>query len=217
MTMRRALLLGVLVLLPAAPAHGNADPASDTLLYADAHYPYAPNLVAKPLQKALDGMLEETKRKGYNVKVAIIADETDLGGVPQLFSKPQQYADLLTKEISFNTTPKVLVVLPAGIGGNNLGDRAGDALAQTTVPADADGDELTRTAMQAVSALANANGTPVAVPNVAAGEQRDGSGTSPLITFGLPVLLVLLVVVIATARGRRRDDEPEPEPQPNPE
>ncbi len=201
--MRRiALLAAVLALLPVAQAHANADPASDTLLYADAHYPYAPNLVAKPLQKALDGMLKQTKAKGYNIKVAIIAAPTDLGGVPQLFSQPQQYADLLTKEISFNTTPKVLVVLPAGIGGNNLGDKAGDALGAITVPSDADGETLARTAMQAVSELAKANGTPVAVPDVEAGGER-GGGTSPLLTFGLPVLLVLLAVGIATVRGRR--------------
>jgi hypothetical protein len=209
---RRALtpLVVLLALLPAAAAHANADPASDTLLYTNAHYPYAPNLVAKPLQKALDGMLKETKRKGYNVKVAIIAAQTDLGGVPQLFSQPQQYADLLTKELAFNTKPKILVVLPAGIGGNNLGDRAGDALSAISVPSDPSGDDLARTAMTAVSDLSKANGTPVAVPKVAAQAERKG-GTSPLLTFGLPVLLVLLVVVIATTRGRRDDAEDEPD------
>jgi hypothetical protein len=205
---RRALLL-VAALLAACPAgaYADADPASDTLLYANAHYPYQPNLVAKPLQKALDGMLKQTKAKGYDIKVAIIAAPTDLGGVPQMFSQPQQYADLLTRELAFNTKPKVLVVLPSGIGGNNLGDRAGEALAHITVPSDPKADDLARTAMAAVGALAKANGTPVAVPQVKAGGKRGGGGTSPLITFGLPVLLVLGAVGVATVRGRGDDDE----------
>jgi hypothetical protein len=215
---RRALALLSLVVLawPATSAHANADPASDTLLYADAHYPYEPNLVAKPLQKALDGMLKQTKRKGYNVKVAIIAAPTDLGGVSQLFSQPQPYADLLTRELAFNTKPRVLVVLPAGIGGNNLGDGAAAALNRITVPSGAKADDLARTAMDAVAALAKANHTPVAVPKVAAGAKR-GGGTSPLLTFGLPVVLVLLAVVGATVRGRRRDDDDEPEIAADPE
>jgi hypothetical protein len=205
---RRALtLLAVLVVWPVSAAHGDADPASDTLLYANAHFPYQPNLVSKPLEKALDGMLKQTKAKGYNVKVAIIAAPTDLGGVPQMFTQPQQYADLLTRELAFNTKPKVLVVLPSGIGGNNLGDGAAGALSKITVPSDPKADDLARTAMDAVSALAKANGTPVPLPQVKAGAKRGGGGTSPVLTFGLPVLLVLAAVGVATVRGRRDDDD----------
>lgn len=204
--MRRALaVLAVLLglLTAAAPARADGDPASDTLLYADAFYPYRPNLVSRPLQHALDGMLRAARRKGYALKVAVIAARTDLGAVPQLFTDPQGYADLLTREISFNAKPRVLVVLPAGLGGNNLGDDAGPALRDITPPG-GDADALTRTAMRAVAALSRANGTPVAVPEVKAAPQRDDGGTSPLITFGLPVLLVALVAGVAATRGRRR-------------
>jgi len=218
---RRAFipLILLVLLIPATAARANADPASDTLLYADAHYPYAPNLVSRDLQRALDKMLAEAKGKRYNVKVAIIAARSDLGGVPQLFTEPQQYADLLTKEISFNTTPKVLVVLPAGIGGNNLGDRAGAALDDIAVPSAAKADDLARTAMRAIAALSEANGTPVAAPDVAGGEKRDG-GTSPLLTFGLPVALVLLAAGVAAIRSRGKDHDPDaedPEPDADPE
>jgi hypothetical protein len=202
------LALLAAVLAPAAPARADGDPASDTLLYADAHYPYKPNLVAKPLQRALDGMLREAKRKGYAMKVAIIAAQADLGAVPQLFTTPQKYADLLTQEISFNGKPRVLVVLPSGLGGNNLGDRAGSALRDILPPDGADGDALTRTAMRAVASLTKANGTPVAVPEVKATAKRnDDGGTSPLITFGLPVLVVALAALGAMLRGRGAEDE----------
>lgn len=208
--MRRAaavITLLAALLAPATGARANGDPASDTLLYADAHYPYKPNLVSKPLQKALDGMLRQAKGRGYPLKVAIIAAPADLGAVPQLFNDPQKYADLLTREISYNAKPRVLVVLPAGLGGNNLGDAAGPALRDVLPPDGADGDALTRTAMQAVAALTKANGTPVAVPRVEAAPKRDeGGGVSPVLTFGLPVLLVGLAALGAMVRGRSRED-----------
>jgi hypothetical protein len=211
-----AVLLALLAAaLPAAPAAlADGDPASDTLLYADAFYPYRPNLVPKPLQQALDGMLRETRRKGFGLKVAIIAAPTDLGSVPQLFTSPQPYADLLTKEITYNNHPRVLVVLPAGIGGNNLGARAGDALDGLSPDPNGGAEDLARTAMQAVARLARANGTPVAVPRVAATAQGsssggDSGGVSPLVTFGLPVLLVVLGAGGAALRNRARAEEDE--------
>jgi hypothetical protein len=196
------------LLVPAAPAHADGDPASDTLLYADVFYPYQPNQVSKPLQKALDGMLREARRKGFGLKVAIIAAPTDLGSVPQLFTNPQPYADLLTKEITFNNQPRVLVVLPAGIGGDNLGDGAGKALAGLMPDPNAGSDGLARTAMTAVARLTAANGTPVRAPAVAAAPPRHkGGGVSPAIAFGLPVALVILAAGAAALRNRRREDD----------
>ena len=54
--MRRvlALLTALAVLVPAVPVYADGDPASDTLLITNAHYPYKPNLVSQPLKTALD-------------------------------------------------------------------------------------------------------------------------------------------------------------------
>lgn len=197
--------------LPAA-ARADGDPASDILISQDVFYPYAPNTVAKELQTALDRQLVAAKQAGFPMKVALIAAVSDLGSVPQLFTDPQKYADLLTTEISFNTKPRVLVVLPAGLGGNNLGDDAGPALTDVTIEADVGADALARAAMQAVGALTKANGTPVPVPAVALEQGRagdgpgdGGDGVSPLLVFGLPVALVALLAGLAAARDRRRD------------
>lgn len=222
--MRRALTLLTLCLtvaavLPAAPAWADGDPASDILLAQDAYYPYAPDSVAKDLQMALDVMLKAAKAKKFELKVALIAAPVDLGAVPQLFTDPQKYADLLTSEISFNTKPRVLVVLPVGLGGNNLGDDAGTALDAVEPEEAAGADGLARAAMIAVGRLAAANGTPVPVPAVArdkgraTGRRDKGGGTSPLIVFGVPVLLVALVAGGAAIAGRRRpggDEADEP-------
>jgi hypothetical protein len=219
--MRRLVVLVLALALLTATAAGrpdralaDGDPASDILISQDVFYPYAPNTVDKSLQSALNGQLAAAKRAGFPLKIALIASTADLGSVPQLFTDPQKYADLLTTEISFNTKPRVLVVLPAGLGGNNLGDAAGPALAPVTIEAEAGPDGLARAAMQAIGALTKANGSAVPVPAVALEQGRvsdgsagsDGGGISPLIVFGLPVLLVAVLAGIAAGRDRRRDD-----------
>ena len=98
-------------------------------------------------------MVAEAKQKGYGVKVALIAAAPDLGAYPYLLSDPQKYADLLTREITFNTKPRVLTVLPSGLGGKNLGDNAGDALSGIQPDAEGGGDALARTAMVALGRL----------------------------------------------------------------
>jgi hypothetical protein len=217
--MRRTRLLATLccafvAALPAV-ARADGDPPSDILLGQDAYYPYAPHTVAKELQTALDGMLKAAKAKKFELKVALVASTLDLGAVPQLFTDPQKYANLLTSEIAFNTKPRVLVVLPAGLGGNNLGDDAGTALTGITPEADAGGDGLARAAMLAVGRLTAANGTPVPVPAVAreqgraggpSGKGSKGGGTSPLLIIGVPMLLVVLGIGAAMLRGRGDED-----------
>lgn len=197
--------------LPGA-ARADGDPASDVLLSQSAFYPYAPNTVPTDLQKALNAQLKKAKAKGYDLKVALISAQNDLGSVPQLSTDPQKYADLLTSEIAFSSKPRVLVVMPSGLGGNNLGDSAGDALSPVQVEADAGAAGLARAALRAVGALTRANGTPVPVPALAAATGPSGGsgstgGPSPVLVFGLPVLLVVLVAGVAIARDRRREDE----------
>ncbi len=211
-----AVVAGGGPLTSAAIADG--DPASDVLINDAAFYPYAPNVVDMSLKQALNGQLKAAKAAGFELKVALIAATADLGSVAQLFTDPQKYADLLTAEISFNTKPRVLVVLPSGLGGNNLGDKAGPALSAVTVDADAGGDGLARTAMRAIGALARANGTPVATPAQASGTGRvgdksDGGGT-PIVVFVVPVLLVALLAGGAALHDRRRDDAEASEPEP---
>jgi hypothetical protein len=213
--MRLRLLLVLLAALLWAPAAARADgdPASDVLLGQDVFYPYAPNTVSKPVRGALDTMVGDAKRKGFEVKVAIIAAAPDLGAYPYLLTDPQRYADLLTKEITFNTKPRVLAVLPAGIGGTNLGDNAATALQGVAPPNGGGGDALAQTAMVALGKLTTAAGKPVAVPAVAkapsSGESGSGKGggTSPLLIFGVPVLLVVLAAAAAARHGARHPDE----------
>src|SRR5271169_6609241 len=64
----------------------------------------------------LERVLREARAAGFPLKVAIVDTPTDLGGIPQLFGKPQTYANFLDREISFNTKVPVLTVMPNGFG-----------------------------------------------------------------------------------------------------
>lgn len=209
--MRRLAALAAAVAALAAPAAARADgdPASDVLIAQDVYYPYGPNEVSAPVRRALDAMVKDAHRAGYPVKVALIAAEPDLGAYPDLISQPQKYADLLLTEIAFNAKPPLLVVLPAGIGGDNLGPRAGAALAGLTV-AGKDGDDLARTAMTALGRLTRAAGRPVAVPEVAASPSGGGGGggAPAWLVYGLPVLLVTAGAGMSLLRRDRGEQPP---------
>lgn len=220
----------VAALGPAASARADGDPASDVLLAQDAFLPYAPNVVSKPVEAALADTLKRAKAKGFPMKVALIADKRDLGSVAQLIGDPQKYADLLTTELSLNAThgtevekPRVLTVLPTGIGGNNLGDNAGTAL-EGILPADGAPDELALTAAVAVGKLAAADGKAFAMPalpEASAGSGGDGGGGIPAwVMFGAPVLLLVLAVLAVNARmGKPKDaaaEEPAADAGPQP-
>jgi hypothetical protein len=106
-----ALLLAVAV-VPAATADG--DPASDTLLVQNVFFPYPRPAAATA--NALSRQVAIAYGRGYRLKVAVIASETDLGAVPSLFDKPQDYAKFLGQELSAYYVGPLLIVMPAGYG-----------------------------------------------------------------------------------------------------
>ncbi len=217
--MRRCIVLFTFALLltSPAPAMADGDPASDVLLGQDIFLPYAPNTVSPPVASALEATVARAKKAGYEVKIALIASVRDLGSAGQLFTKPQEYANLLTQEISLNVVhgssvaqPRVLIVQPAGIGGNNLGDNAGDALDGVS-PAKSAPDELARTAAIAVGKLAAADGKPIAMPELpeAAADPGEGGGLPAWLLYTVPVLLVGLAIAGVNARMNRLGDQPQ--------
>ena len=211
MTTRRAILsllaaLAVAAALPSA-ALGDADPASDFLLVTPVFYPYQPP-TSPALKKTLESTLSQLKAKGLNLKVAILDDATDLGGVTNLWNMPQQYADFLDREISFNTKQPLLVVMPAGFGVTNAGPTG--ALNGMVVDASHSSNGLAKSAILAAVRLAQANGKPIPTPAIPAvsSSSSGGGGTSPVLEFGAPVALVVLVAAVVALMRRRTPDEP---------
>jgi hypothetical protein len=182
-----AAVLAVASLAPAS-ALADADPASDVLLGTSVFYPYAPP-VSAATQKRLNAEAAAAARAHFPIKVAIIATPTDLGAVPNLFGKPQQYADFLDQEISFNSKQPLLVVMPEGYGTAGLPSAATQAARSLPSPGHV-GEQLAQSSLAALPKLAGAAGHPIA--NVTPTSHGGSGGTSP-------ALLVAIIAVVAIA------------------
>jgi hypothetical protein len=194
-------VVGLLAVAPTA-ARADGDPASDVLLLQDLYLPYAPG-VPGPLARAITDLLKTTRKAGFPLKVAIIADPKDLGAVPQLFGKPQPYASFLQSEINFNSKKPLLVVMPAGYGAAALPKGSETGLQGLDPPKSTSGQDLGRAAVKAIVKLAAAGGHPVPEPKLPNAGGGSKSGTSPLIVFGVPVILLALGGVLMAVRRRQ--------------
>lgn len=184
--------LVALMFVPAV-ALADADPASDVLLGQSVFYPYSPR-VSVAVEQALDAEVAAATKRHFPIKVALIASPVDLGAIPTLYGKPQQYADFLDQEISFTGKQILLVVMPAGIGVQGLSPAATRAAASLGKPSGASSDALAKTATAAVARLATASGHPVTGAATPAAT-TNGGGSSPLV----PLVIVVLVAVAAAA------------------
>src|SRR5205085_4420595 len=93
--MKRALLLAAVaaaLLAPAARADG--DPASDVLYTQWVFFPFEFKY-GEHEKQALLSTVDDARKHGYPIKVALITQRYDLGAIPALFGKPQQYAHFL--------------------------------------------------------------------------------------------------------------------------
>jgi uncharacterized membrane protein YgcG len=169
-------VLAVALLCAPVPALADGDPASDMLLVQNVFYPFSPP-VAPAIQRTLNAETAAAKRAHFPIKVALIASPADLGAIPSLFAKPQQYADFLDQEISFfGGKQLLLVVMPNGYGVQGLTPSGTAAAAKLPPPAGRASDDLARAAIAAVPKLAAAAGHPVGA--VSGGSSAGSSGGS---------------------------------------
>jgi hypothetical protein len=205
MARRLASLLAAMLLVGAvAPAFAVADgdPASDVLLGQNVYYPYSPT-VPRAVQSKLDAETTAAKKAGLPIKVALIASPVDLGVIPELFNKPQDYAKFLDKEISFQHTQPLLVVMPTGYGTQGVSAKAAAAVAALPKPAGKTSTELAQAATTAVAKLAAADGRPIkGVPGASSGSSSGGSSTTPLL-IGLIVAAVVVAGALILLRRRQ--------------
>jgi hypothetical protein len=186
-----ALLLAASALAVPGLATADGDPASDTLLGQDVFYPYSPP-VPRAVQLKLDRQTAAAQRAGFPIKVALIANPTDLGTIPSLFGKPQAYAKFLDQEISFRGPQPLLVVMAAGYGVEGVKAPGSLALSGLPKPAGKTSTDLALAAQTAVAELASAAGHTLTSKGGSAGSGGGGSAV-------LLVALVLAAIVVATA------------------
>jgi hypothetical protein len=109
------VLVALVLLLSIAPvAVADGDPASDVLIDRNVFLPYPPPSAASA--GSLEREVSAAYAKNFRVKVAVIAAPSDLGSIPSLFAKPDQYAAFLGQELELYYVGPLLIVMPAGYG-----------------------------------------------------------------------------------------------------
>ena len=188
----------ILACVAPPPAWADGDPASDYLVTRNAFFP----VDADPsLDRQLADVALQAKRKGYPIKVAVIAVRSDLGAVVTLWRKPEQYAFFLAQELSLLYRGRLLIVMPNGYGIAHLGHSTTTerrALAPLTVARGSDG--ITRSAIAAVERLAASRGITVESKLAAPGGGRGDRSSLLLVTAALVGLAAGLVAVVVRRR-----------------
>ena len=205
MARRVASLLAALILAGAmAPswAAADGDPASDVLLGQNVYYPYSP-AVPRAVQAKLDAETAAAKKAGLPIKVALIASPVDLGVIPELFGKPQDYAKFLNKEISFQGPQPLLVVMAAGYGTQGVSAKAAATASALPKPAGKTSTDLAQAARTAVAKLAAADGHPIKAGAGAATVSSGGSSSATPLLIGLIVAAVVVAGALILLRRRQ--------------
>ena len=201
-------LAGACVAAGAGVAVSDIDPPSDFLLVRDVYVPYEPP-VCREEKTALEEATRRAKAAGYQLKVALVASQIDLGGAPEFFGHPGPYAKFLGRELAtfgphgqVSSRIHLITVMPQGWGLYQVDHRANDVVQAIRIPSGADSSALARAAIRAVPKVATAAGHPTAAVRVPAGCSHS-SGT-PVWVFMAPFLLVIGGLVAHYLLGRRR-------------
>jgi hypothetical protein len=195
---RLALALALLALLLPGAARATGDPASDGLLTDRVFLPVeAP--ISKSAQDDLRKTVAEANKKGFKIRVALIAFTSDLGTATALWAHPRDYSKFLGKEIAFVTTDPVLVSMPAGFGFYDQ-DRPVTSEQQVLakIPPEKVPTALAESTTTAVRALAAAKG--ITLPKPSSGN----SANHDRLILGAAVVAFLLVLVFPAGFLRRR-------------
>jgi hypothetical protein len=203
MAVRAAKVLAIALALAAftpATALADGDPASDVLLGENVFYPYSPT-VSPALQKTLDGEAAAAHKAHFPIKIALIASPVDLGVIPDLFGKPQQYAQFLDQEISFQAKQPLLVVMPAGYGAEGVSTAVKSALATLVKPGGTHTDDLAKAAITALPKLARATGHPI--PATPGNGSKGGDSATLIVLLALAAVVTAGALAAVSVRRRR--------------
>jgi hypothetical protein len=166
-----AVTVALAAAVTAAPSRGDGDPASDYLLTQNVYYPvHAPSGSER---SALDHAVDVIYAHGDRVKVALVYDVDDLGSIPSLFGKPDDYARFLGIELGLWYVGPLLVVMPAGFGiydGGRPTTAEEQVLHSVSVAAQSP-DALTRsmtTALERLAAAGALSSPDITAPKVSA-------------------------------------------------
>ena len=205
--MRALCLAAALVtaaLLPAV-ARADADPASDVLLYQNVFLPFFGGQASKESKNYLNDVVAEANRQGFEIKVAVIGSNGDLGGVFSLWRKPKRYGPFLGRELTFVYKGRLLISMPAGFGFFWFKhDVTEERRILETVPIKPGVDGLVDSTAEAVKRLAAADGHTITVEK----QPPDSGLPVPVLAAGGGAILAVAVALglgaVVVWRRRRR-------------
>ena len=187
---------------------GHGDPPSH-YLEAELLYPAFADRPSQAAELRLLGLLQAAERRGYPIKVALVAGAGDLADEPSLLRRPQRYADFIRGELGAGVRAPILVVTPSGFGVAGVPR----SLVGSTQPGRS-GDALARAAMTAVRRIARASGHPLPanVPPApmlgTSAPAETGTGSSDVARlaalFGVTFLALVGAFELWLRRGRRQ-------------
>jgi hypothetical protein len=198
---RWVVTLALACLCTPAAGRADADPASDFLIVRNVFLPYLAK-IDKGAVDRLEKTVKDANQRGFKIRVAVIAQPADLGGVFQLYRKPQRYAEFLGKELVFVYRGRLLIAMPNGFGYSERGEPS-PRLKQALVglpPPGADPNKLVEDADTAVRRLAAAEGHRLPPPKPLDG---DGSETRDRVVIAVGVVVCALFVFGGIAVARR--------------
>ncbi|MDX6225384.1 MAG: hypothetical protein QOE64_1760 [Frankiales bacterium] len=195
-----------------ALAHGDA---ASHYLETGSLYAAFGNQPSESVELQLIGLLDAAKQAHYPLKVAMLANESDVMDMPEMLGKPQEYAEYVVASLKGVRVPvnaPVLVVTPSGLG--LAGPQPDGALAGLAGPTGATGDDLAKVAQVAVRHLAEVSGhplpahvppatVPVVAPSGGTGTSYDLGGLVPIAVFAV-IFGSALALYEGRARLRRR-------------
>lgn len=188
-----------------ALARADGDPASDVLATQALFLPQ--DAGATPAQRAqLTGLLRTAAKRGYPIRVALVASRADLGSVTALWRQPETYARFLGQELAFVHKGPLLVVMPNGFGLTQLGRPLPN---QSLTGMGAPGAGLAGAAIAAVHGFAAAAGHPLPVSSVQAPRaDRSSDVTAWIVLAGGAVAIAIAWGLSLRARPLRTGHQP---------
>jgi len=211
-----ALALALILALAAWPSRALADgdPASDVLTETPVYFP-ADGGIPATQQAQLLGLVREAQRRGYPLRVALIADKPDLGSIGALWSKPNVYSGFLGTELSLVFRGTVLVVMPDGYGVDVVGESGAgsktEAAAEPLIhlaPPGTGGAAIARSAIDAIGRMTSAAGLHLRVPRAAAVAAPPSGGVDvtawAVLAAGIIVLAAAWTASVRARPVRRR-------------
>ena len=186
----------------ASIARADGDPASDYLL-ANQVFVTTPSGSLSPAQRQLVKTVAAANRAGFTIRVAVIANPTDLGAIPQLWRQPRTYARFLGQELSLAYKQRLLVLMPNGFGFNWPGHSSEpEYRVLAKVPIQPGSRALSLSAAAAVHRLSAAH-IPAA-GTAAASAPSSGPSAVLILAIVLVFVAALAAITVVRMRGQRR-------------